>query len=160
MLHGHLPILISRLGAVMRHVMHLYHSATRMIELGFYSIQRPSRKFGGRKRLLYRQRRRRKVLPVSRPLLVHYHIFKNAGSSFVWTLRKIFGTDLHTYDSPTSDGVLSPQQIVSYAAINKGAIAISSHQAVLPPPTIPDRNVISSILIRDPIARIRSILRF
>src|SRR2546421_347714 len=39
MLHGHLPILISRLGAVMRHATDLYHSATRMIELGFYSIQ-------------------------------------------------------------------------------------------------------------------------
>src|SRR5207249_3356148 len=38
--------------------------------------------------------------------------------------------------------------------------AISSHQAAPPAPTIRGREVFTSILIRDPIARIRSIYEF
>src|SRR2546423_3291747 len=105
MLHGHLPILISRLGAVMRHATDLYHSATRMIELGFYSIQTRRRPDDLRmRRALPTQRHRARR---SRPLLVHYHIFKNAGSSFEWTLKEAFGDAFHSYDSASPGGILA-----------------------------------------------------
>jgi hypothetical protein len=158
MLHGHLPILVSRLGAVARHATHLYHSATRMIEVGFYSIQtrvRPDRWW--MRRALPSQRRR---VRRSRPLLIHYHIFKNAGSSFEWTLKEALGRSFHSYDSSSPGGILSPAQVASYVTSNPHAKVIVSHQAVLPSPKIRGYSVISSILIRDPIARIRSIYAF
>ena len=158
MLHGHLPVLISRLGGLMRHVSYLYHSTARMIEVGFYSIQtgRGPRKWT--RGLAAPDKRRRARW--SRPLLIHYHIFKNAGTSFEWTLREAFEKCLHSFDSPTSDGILSRAQIANYAIGNPRAKVIVSHQAVLPPPKIRGCSVISSVLIRDPIARIRSIYAF
>jgi hypothetical protein len=158
MLHGHLPILISRLGAVVRHASHLYNSATRTIELGFYSIQTRVRPERWRvRRALPGQRGRARR---SRPLLIHYHIFKNAGSSFEWTLKEAFGKFFHSYDSPSPGGILSPPQVATYVTSNPNAKVIVSHQAVLPCPKIRGYSVISSILIRDPIARIRSIYAF
>lgn len=94
------------------------------------------------------------------PVLLHYHVFKNAGSSFEWALEKNFGDSFRRYDMQTPGGVLSADDIARYIAGTPDAKAISSHQATLPPPKIRGREIISSILIRDPIARIRSIYAF
>lgn len=163
-MHGHLPFLISRLGAILRHITYFYHSATRMIEFGLYSLLLPRRNLEHRRsRGFVRSSARMgpgRASPHADPLLIHYHIFKNAGTSFEWSLKENLGTALHMYDSPGAGGILLSPDIVSYARSNPEVKAISSHQAVLPVPRIPKRNVISSILIRDPIARIRSIYAF
>lgn len=95
-----------------------------------------------------------------RPLLIHYHIFKNAGTSFEHALRQVLGPRLRTYDAPVPQGVLSAEDLADYVARAPEVEAICSHQAVLPGPKIRDRSVLTSILIRDPIARIRSIYAF
>ena len=94
------------------------------------------------------------------PLLLHYHIFKNAGSSFEWTLQQAFGKAFHKYDGTAAGGVLSADDVANYVKHARNARVICSHQATLPPPKIRGREVITSILIRDPIARIRSIYAF
>lgn len=95
-----------------------------------------------------------------RPLLIHYHIFKNAGTSFECALRKALGPRLRTYDSPVPQGILSADDIINYVTSAPEIEAICTHQAILPGPKIRDRAVFTSILIRDPIARIRSIYAF
>ncbi len=95
-----------------------------------------------------------------RPLLVHYHIFKNAGTSFEWALKQALGDRFQKYDLPKAAGILSPDDIAEYVASEPETEAVSSHQATLPPPKIEGRQVFSSILIRDPITRIRSIYAF
>ncbi len=156
MLHGHLPFLISRLVTVARHVTHFYHNAARIIELGFYSIRsaRPPEPWQ-RRRFSPNQRR-----GARRPLLIHYHIFKNAGTSFEWSLQQVFGTAVHKFDSPSPDGMITPEELASYVGSVPEIKVISSHQAILPAPRIPNRAVITSILIRNPIARVRSIYAF
>lgn len=94
------------------------------------------------------------------PLLLHYHIFKNAGTSFEWALQQAFGKELRLYDTPRPDGFISQQDIVRYVEENPAVRAIASHQAAPPAPKIRDRQVLTSILIRDPMARVRSIYAF
>lgn len=164
-MHGHLPFLLARVAPLMRHVTHLYHSATRVIELGLYSLQMPRRKPGQRyllrrERASGRPRRHKSSSQQHSPLLIHFHIFKNAGTSFQWALQQGIGSRPHEYDPSSPDGLLSPKQLASYATRTSEARVIFTHQAALPPPRIRGRKVLSSILIRDPIARIRSIYAF
>lgn len=95
-----------------------------------------------------------------RPLLIHYHIFKNAGTSVEFALQQALGPRLRTYDSPVPQGILSAEDIIKYVASAPEVEAICSHQAILPGPKVPDRAVFTSILLRDPLARIRSIYAF
>lgn len=95
-----------------------------------------------------------------RPLIFHYHIFKNAGTSFNWSLKQYFKGSFFEYDPVLANGILSPEEIIKFATDHPEANVISSHQAFLPVPQLPNRQVVSTILIRDPIARIRSIYNF
>jgi hypothetical protein len=92
--------------------------------------------------------------------LIHYHIFKNAGTSFEWALQRAFGSGLQLLDQPFHDGFISRRDIAECALKNAKIKAITSHHAAPPPPRIAQRDVLTSILIRDPIARIRSIYSF
>ncbi len=94
------------------------------------------------------------------PILIHYHIFKNAGTSFEWALEQAFGRGYRSFDSDSPRGYISHRDLVDFSKRHLGISAISSHQAAPPAPTIRGREVVTSILIRDPIARIRSIYSF
>lgn len=94
------------------------------------------------------------------PFLIHYHIFKNAGTSFEWALQQVLDRRYRSFDSSTPRGLVAHQDIVAFSAENPEVVAISSHQAAPPAPEIAGRSVLTSILIRDPIARIRSIYVF
>src|SRR4030095_197334 len=108
----------------------------------------------------------RELRPISRgrrrriPILIHYHIFKNAGSSFEWALEHTFGQGYCSLDSSSPRGFVSVRDLTEFASRHPEIYAISSHQAAPPPPKIRGREVLTSILIRDPIARIRSIYSF
>ncbi|MBA3650753.1 MAG: hypothetical protein H0W66_04540, partial [Chthoniobacterales bacterium] len=95
-----------------------------------------------------------------KPLLIHYHIFKNAGTSFEWALRHGLGSGVHRLDMPRHDGFVSHNDIIRYVEGDANVKVLSSHQASPPAPRIEGRRVLTSILIRDPIARIRSIYEF
>jgi len=95
------------------------------------------------------------------PLLIHYHVFKNAGTSFKKSLIDALGeTALASYDSPFPGGFISRRNLARFAARHPDVKVIATHQAAPPPPRIHGREVLSSILIRDPIARIRSMYAF
>ena len=98
--------------------------------------------------------------PSAKPLLLHYHIFKNAGTSFNHALQAVFGDGFAEYDSPSPRGRLSAQEIAEFVASRPETEALSSHQATLPVPQIAGRHVCATILLRDPIARIRSMYAF
>ena len=61
---------------------------------------------------------------------------------------------------PAAGTVLSSDDIANYIKRTRDARVLCSHQAMLPPPKIRGREVVTSILIRDPIPRIRSIYAF
>lgn len=145
MLHHHLHFLTR----LLRHGSDFFQYTKGTLDLGLMRAQAVSRRLRGKK-----------PVPRTDSLLLHYHIFKNAGSSFEWTLEQAFGRAFHRYDGAAAGTVLSSDDIANYIKRARDARVICSHQAMLPPPKIRGREVVSSILIRDPIARIRSIYAF
>ena len=91
------------------------------------------------------------------PVIFHYHIFKNAGTSFNHSLQEAFGPDFLEYDPPTGCEVLSSEEVTDFILRHHQVKAVSSHQACFPIPQPAGRMVHTTLLLRDPIARVRSI---
>jgi hypothetical protein len=96
---------------------------------------------------------------VPRHLLLHAHMFKNAGSTFDHSLRRSFGdafTD-HRDDDAMRRGAayLGP-----YIEEHPGLRALSSHWVTFPLPALPDVVIHPVMLFRDPLERIMSVYRF
>ncbi|MEM9772997.1 MAG: sulfotransferase family 2 domain-containing protein [Chloroflexota bacterium] len=92
-------------------------------------------------------------------ILIHHHIFKNAGTSFNAALHEAFGDQFFEFDLPANDPVVK-EDILKFIEDNPSASAISSHHAVLGELQTESYQTISSILIRDPLGRIESIYNF
>ena len=152
----YLPSLLMRASALVHQMGHFYHSLVRMVEAGLLQLQILPRDFKRRASRKARSMTSRRT----RPLLVHYHIFKNAGTSFEWTLEQALGTRFCPYDSTAPNQILSSADIIRCVKRRPEMEAVSSHQASFPAPKIRGREIVTSILIRDPIARIRSIYAF
>ena len=159
MLHQHLPNLITRIVPIGRHTGALCRQLAETVAIGLVRLRNlvwdgSERKSGRELRPISRGPRRRI------PILIHYHIFKNAGSSFEWALEHTFGQGYCSLDSSSPHGFVSARDLTEFASRHPEIYAISSHQAAPPAPKIRGREVLTSILIRDPIARIRSIYSF
>ena len=66
-------------------------------------------------------------------LLVHYHLFKNAGTSVDRALKALFGADWASFEADSGDGALSPEVLGSLIADSLGLKAVSSHTAQIKP---------------------------
>lgn len=94
-----------------------------------------------------------------RPVIVHYHLFKNAGTSLDRALKDAFGErwiELEGQDKRD----LKPTELAEFLMSNQSVQALSSHTALLPPPTIPDTTVVAAVFIRHPLDRLRSAYDF
>jgi hypothetical protein len=115
MLHHHLPQLISQLASLGRHAVGLCHAATRMVTVVLHSLE--LLRNGGRaafSTIYPRQKREpKKRATISRPppLLIHYQIFKNAGTSFEWALEQALGSGLQRLDTLYRDDFISRRDI-------------------------------------------------
>lgn len=165
MLQHHLPHFIANIASLARHAGAICYAARQAAVGVIYQLETPRDAF----RVALRQRRggrHRQLRPGGRypgradPLLIHYHIFKNAGTSFEWALKQTFGDQFRQFDLPRADGVVTARGIARLARREPQLVAISSHQAMPPAPRIIGRKVLTSILLRDPIARIGSIYQF
>lgn len=95
------------------------------------------------------------------PLFVlHYHTFKNAGSSFDETLRQSFGGDWVEQEFTVSAKQSNADEVQAFLLDNPGLKALSSHTARLPLPQIPGVRVFPVFFFRHPILRLQSAYRF
>lgn len=94
-----------------------------------------------------------------RTVVLHYHLFKNAGSSVDQILRKNFGDRWVTAEFPVKGGNNSAA-VQKWIEETPDAVAFSTHTALGPIPDIPGTRIISVLFMRDPVARIRSAYRF
>ncbi len=107
---------------------------------------------GRRLQSLFRRRR-------GNPILLHAHMFKNAGTTFDDSLQRYFGNAFldHRDDEQMRRGAdyLGPllQQ-------RDDLDALSSHWLALPPPQLPDRDIALAMFFRHPLERIGSVYRF
>ncbi len=94
-----------------------------------------------------------------RNVIVHYHLFKNAGSSIDHLLRFNFDDKWMAYDSDSASGIIPSEGLEKLIAENPAVNAFSSHQIIPPLPEV-DGNVYPIVVLRDPIDRVKSAYLF
>jgi hypothetical protein len=90
-----------------------------------------------------------------RTLVVHYHIFKNAGCSVDSILEATFGNRWASLEGSTPTSLLRPSDLSVFVKDHPKVVAISSH--LLRPPAPMDLLVLPVALIRHPLDRAFSV---
>lgn len=94
-----------------------------------------------------------------KPLIIHAHMFKNAGSTLDWSLARCFGENF--IDHRDNDAMKQGQQYLRpYLEEHRQLDALSSHWINFPLPKVPGLRILSILLFRHPIERIRSVYQF
>lgn len=96
-----------------------------------------------------------------RHVILHYHLFKNAGMTIDGILDRQLAPEEHGFiegDKPWT--TVSPEQLLEFAVGNPGLRAISSHQARLPMPVHPSITFVPILFLRHPIDRFASVYEF
>lgn len=89
-------------------------------------------------------------------VLLHYHFFKNAGSTIEEILEHSFFENYARLDTEDFDGTVSYADLISFLNRNPRMKALSSHQFRYPVPRVPGYIFFDLCFLRDPIDRIRS----
>jgi hypothetical protein len=93
-------------------------------------------------------------------VVLHYHLFKNAGTSVDEILVRNFGPLWATQEFPHSGMKSNVAAVEAYLRERPDLVALSSHTALLPIPYLGGRNVIPILFIRHPIDRLKSAYEF
>ena len=91
----------------------------------------------------------------TRSVLVHYHLFKNAGTSIERLLRDAFGDAWASWDRPEPGARISGAELQRWLEERPSIRAVSSHQIV---PPLPRGNLrpLPIVFLREPLVRVRS----
>jgi hypothetical protein len=95
-----------------------------------------------------------------RTVVLHYHLFKNAGTSVDAMLKHNFGARWGMQEFQTPAGRSNTAELAAYLREHPHLCALSSHTALLPVPDIDGLRIFPIIFLRHPIDRIRSAYEF
>lgn len=95
-----------------------------------------------------------------RNVLLHYHIFKNAGTTFERVLNENYGDQHLSFDGPFSFSLINQDQLAAVIDHHPSHVAFSSHQINLPAPSSLRFRAVPIVFIRHPLLRIRSVYLF
>lgn len=93
-------------------------------------------------------------------VILHYHIFKNAGTAVENLLKSNFAARFAEFEGDSADCQLSGSSLVAWLERNPEVQAVSSHQLRYPKPETPGFVFFDLCFLRDPIDRIYSIYTF
>ncbi len=94
-----------------------------------------------------------------RTIILHYHLFKNAGTSVDDVLKRNFPGRWATREFPaTNDN--NTALVEQWIRETPEVLAYSSHTLMGPVPRVDGVRIISLMLLREPVARIKSAYRF
>ncbi|WP_299694811.1 hypothetical protein [uncultured Tateyamaria sp.] len=96
---------------------------------------------------------------MNRSVVLHYHLFKNAGTSLDQMLKAHLGDAWVTAEFSMA-GENNSDLVAEWIADTPDALAFSSHTMVGPLPEVEGVEIIPVILLRNPLARIASAYRF
>jgi hypothetical protein len=95
----------------------------------------------------------------TRTVILHAHMFKNAGTTLDWSLRRYFEDKF--VDHRDDDAMRkSGSYLSSYIKDHPNLRALSSHWLPFPPPDMADTQTRVLMLLRDPLERSRSVYNF
>lgn len=94
----------------------------------------------------------------ARPIIVHYHLFKNAGTSVDRLLQAALGAAWRNHEG--ARGRWAAHLVARWLQDNPDVVALSSHTASLPVPLLPAARIHPIVFVRDPIDRARSVYEF
>lgn len=94
-----------------------------------------------------------------RDVLVHYHLFKNAGSSIDRCLKDSFGDAWLAFDPESPSGLYTSKELDDIISQHAEAIAFSSH-CIVPPLSGEVACVHPIVVLREPISRVMSAYLF
>lgn len=92
-----------------------------------------------------------------RPVLIHYHIFKNAGCSVDESLRASYGEAWAEFEGSHAHDIQSSEQLAKFLCAKPHLRAVSSHLAR---PPLPWRECLPVVFLRHPLLRARSVYEF
>jgi hypothetical protein len=98
-----------------------------------------------------------------RQIILHYHLFKNAGTSLDAAFKENFSEESGewvTKEFPNANPVTNLAEVTRWIIANPQAKCFSSHTAMLPPPQIDGIEIFPVIFIRHPIDRTHSAYNF
>ena len=96
-----------------------------------------------------------------RTLVLHYHLFKNAGTSVDELLKRNFGARWAQMEFEAGPGLEKKSvQVLNYLLERPNLLAFSSHTAQLPVPVMEGVSVFPIVFVRHPIDRLRSAYSF
>jgi hypothetical protein len=101
-----------------------------------------------------------KLPAVRRSLLLHYHLFKNAGTSIDAILKENFGQRWANVEFPPQKSSDHQTAIRDFIGAHPELEAISSHTLNLPPPEIEGLDIFPIVFIREPLKRLKSAYNF
>ncbi|MBZ5674566.1 MAG: hypothetical protein LAP61_10000 [Acidobacteriia bacterium] len=102
----------------------------------------------------------RLAVPATRFLIVHYHIFKNGGSTITSILEREFRDDFATVHGPDDVSVVDPISLADFVANHASIQAISSHHLRYPKPVLPNTIVFDCCFLRQPLDRLQSLYSY
>jgi hypothetical protein len=95
-----------------------------------------------------------------RHVIVHYHLFKNGGSTLVAALRRNFGSDFAELEAPAAHLQLPGSELMDIFRARPNLRAVSSHTLRPPLPSAKDIITHEVHILRHPLDRLRSIYDF
>ena len=100
------------------------------------------------------------MIKQKRTVILHYHFFKNAGSSLDKILQKNFNSRFLTKEFPNAKNINDKtEEVCNWIKENPDNIVFSTHSS-FPLPVVDNVNIISVCFLRDPIDRIKSAYKF
>lgn len=103
---------------------------------------------------------RREKGDARRQVILHYHIFKNAGTTVESILKNNFRARFARFDSDDYNSTISNEALLEFLAVHPEVVAVTSHH-LRPPKPVDDGFVFHDILfLRHPVARLWSIYEF
>ena len=95
-----------------------------------------------------------------RNVILHYHLFKNAGTSLDESFKANFRPGEWLTEEFPSEVQQNQKQLKSWIQESVDAKCFSSHTAMLPPPKVDGVNIFPVIFVRHPIDRVASVYSF
>jgi hypothetical protein len=100
------------------------------------------------------------AVPRTRFVIVHYHIFKNGGSTIESILRREFGSAFATLHGDNDDSILDARDLSRFIRSNRHITAISSHHLRYPKPAARRMVIFDCCFLRHPLERLDSLYTY